>query len=38
VLSTARNAVVTSVMIFIALIPLFIEALGRATRDAPIRP
>jgi hypothetical protein len=31
VLSTAKNAVVTSIMIFITLIPLFFE-------DAPIRP
>jgi hypothetical protein len=37
VLTTARNAVVTSVMIFITLSP-FVEALGRATEGRPYLP
>jgi hypothetical protein len=32
------DAVVTSVMIFITLIPLFVEALGRATEGRPYLP
>ena len=35
VLSTANNPVVTSDTIFIALIPLFVEAPGRATEGRP---
>jgi hypothetical protein len=38
VLSTAKNAAVTSMMIFITLIPLFVEALGRATEGRPYSP
>jgi hypothetical protein len=38
VLSTAKNPVVTSDTIFIALIPLFVEALGRATEGRPYLP
>jgi hypothetical protein len=38
VLSTANNPVVTSDMIFITLIPLFVEALGRATEGRPYLP
>jgi hypothetical protein len=38
VLSTANNPVVTSDMIFITLIPMFVEALGRATEGRPYLP
>src|SRR5262249_46374459 len=37
-LSTARNAVVTTLMSFIMLVPLFVEALGRATEGRPYLP
>jgi hypothetical protein len=38
VLNTARNAVVSSITIFITLIPLFSEALGQATEGRPYSP
>jgi len=38
VLSRAKNAVVTRIMIFITLIPLVVEALERSTEGCPIRP
>jgi len=37
VLNTAKNAVVTTLMSFM-LIPLFVEALGRATEGRPYSP
>jgi hypothetical protein len=38
VLNTAKNALITSDTIFIALIPLFVEAPGRATGGRPYLP
>src|SRR5262249_15214718 len=38
VFSRDRNAVVTSVMIFLTLIPLFVYAFGRATEGRPYLP
>jgi hypothetical protein len=38
VLSTAKNTLITSDTIFIALIPLFVEAPGRATEGRPYLP
>jgi hypothetical protein len=38
VLSTARNAVVTTIMIFITLVPLLSKPSDERPRDAPIRP
>jgi hypothetical protein len=38
VLNTAKNAVATTLMSLFTLIPLFVEALGRATEGRPYSP